>query len=235
MAIDSELLARGLEALGLPSSGPLAQGLARYGAEIEAWNPSHGLVGAEGEELVVKHLLDSLAPLALIRQKAEAIRASRAPSADLAAMAPRLAPAPITLADLGTGAGLPGIPLALALPDFQVSLVERMGKRLDFLAAQKGLLSLDNVDILEAQVEQARGSWDLLTFRAFRPFERKLFKKVFRLCASDGYVLAYKGRRDKAEAELAEIEGLYREVEIHSVKVPFLEDERCLVILTPAR
>jgi 16S rRNA (guanine527-N7)-methyltransferase len=235
MAIDAELLARGLEALGLPSSGPLAQGLARYGAEIESWNPSHGLVGAEGDELVIKHLLDSLAPLALIKDKALAIRASRAPLPELAASAPRLAPVPITLADLGTGAGLPGIPLALALPDFRISLVERMGKRLEFLAAQKAHLGLDNAEVVEAQVEQARGSWDLLTFRAFRPFERKLFKKVFRLCASDGFVLAYKGRRDKAEAELPEIDGLYRSVEIIPVKVPFLDDERCLVILSPAR
>ena len=235
MAIDKDLLGRGLAALGLPPAGPLLEGLARYGGEIESWNPSHGLVGAEGDELVIKHLLDSLAPLALIKGKAMAVRESRAPLPELAATAPGLAPIPISLADLGTGAGLPGIPLALALPELRVSLVERMGKRLEFLAAQKALLSLDNAEVVEAQVEQAKGSWDLLTFRAFRPFERKLFKKVFRLCASDGYVLAYKGRRDKAEAELPEIDGLYRSVEIIPVKVPFLDDERCLVILSPAR
>ena len=66
------------------------------------------------------------------------------------------------------------------------------------------------------------------------PFERKLFKKVMRLCAPEGRVLAYKGRRDKAEAELPEIEGLYSTVEILPVNVPFLDDERCLVVLSPS-
>ena len=65
--MNDDLLKRGLEALSLPADGPLFSGLSRYGAAIEDWNPAYGLVGAEGDELVVKHLLDSLAPLAEIR------------------------------------------------------------------------------------------------------------------------------------------------------------------------
>jgi len=244
MAIDRTLLSRGLAALGLPQEGRLLDGLARYGEEIEFWNPAYGLVGAEGEELVVKHLLDSLAPLSIIRGLLDRVAAARGgvggrdPSqasfgAAWAAAAGSGGMASLRLADLGTGAGLPGIPLALAMPDIEVSLVERMGKRVRFLENEKVALGLANVSIQEREVERAEGRFDLLTFRAFRPFERKLFKKVFALCEPDGYVVAYKGRRDKAEAELPEIAGLYSSAEILPVTVPFLTDERCVVILRP--
>jgi 16S rRNA (guanine527-N7)-methyltransferase len=210
----TDILARGLEELGLPPSGPLADSLGRYLSEIERLNPSLGLVGASGDELVIKHILDSLAPLqalkGLIAGKSE----------------PRIA-------DLGTGAGLPGIPLALALPEARVALVDRMTRRTDFLRSMIDFLPLRNAEVIEAQVEHARGAYDLVTFRAFRPFERKLFKRVFALCDEGGAVAAYKGKADKAAAELAEIAGLYSSAEVIPIKVPFLEDERCLVALRP--
>ena len=237
MAIDRNLLASGLAALGLPQEGRLLDGLVRYGEEIELWNPAYGLVGAEGDELVVKHLLDSLAPLSIIRGLLGRIAAARGGpggrDTGQASFGAAFAPAPLRLADLGTGAGLPGIPLALAMPDIEVSLVERMGKRVRFLENEKAALGLANVSIQEREVERAEGRFDLLTFRAFRPFERKLFKRVFALCEPDGFVVAYKGRRDKAEAELPEIAGLYSSAEILPVTVPFLTDERCVVILRP--
>jgi 16S rRNA (guanine527-N7)-methyltransferase len=235
MPIDLDLLGRGLEALGLPRGGRLAEGLGHYAAEIELWNPAYGLVGAEGDELVIKHLLDSLAPLSIIEELLAGIEAGRAPEAGEAGRSAFIAAPPLRLADIGTGAGLPGIPLALALPRVEVSLVERMGKRVRFLENEKLALGLSNARVVESEVERVDGRFEILTFRAFRPFERKLFKKVFALCETDGRVVAYKGKRDKAEAELSEIEGLYSAVEIRPVKVPFLEDERCLVILTPAR
>jgi 16S rRNA (guanine527-N7)-methyltransferase len=212
----SDLLAQGLAALGLDSAGRLAAGLRAYLGEIERLNPSLGLVGASGDELVIKHILDSLAPLAAIR----GLLGDR--------------PSP-SLADLGTGAGLPGVPLALALPEASVALVDRMTRRTDFLKGIVDLIPLPNAMVIEAQVEHARGSYDLVTFRAFRPFERKLFKRVFALCDAKGYVVAYKGKADKARSELAEIEGLFASAELLPIKVPFLEDERCVVVMRPAR
>ncbi len=209
-----DLLGRGLESLGLPPAGALHDSLGRYIAEIERLNPSLGLVGASGDELVIKHVLDSLAPLAIIKS----LLAGKA--------SPRIA-------DLGSGAGLPGIPLALALPESEVTLMDRMTRRIRFLESTRDLLDLANVDIVETQVEHAHGSFDLVTFRAFRPFERKLFKRVFALCGADGAVLAYKGKLEKARAELAAIEGLYSTTEIVPIKVPFLDDERCAVVLRP--
>lgn len=209
-----DLLGKGLDALGLPAAGPLADRLGRYISEIERLNPSLGLVGASGDELVVKHILDSLAPLRILRE----LIAGKAE--------PRIA-------DLGTGAGLPGIPLALAIPEARVALIDRMTRRTDFLRDMIDFLPLDNAEAIEAQVEHARGEYDLVTFRAFRPFERKLFKRVFALCDAGGAVVAYKGKAARAGAELAEIAGLYSSAEIVPVAVPFLEDERCLVVMRP--
>ncbi len=217
--MNGELIARGLDALGLQSGGSLLDGLSRYAAAIEAWNPAYGLVGASGDELVIKHLLDSLAPLPVI----DALAAEACPGGAA------------SLVDLGTGAGLPGIPLALARPAMEVTLLDRMTRRIRFLEAMKAELPLDNAEILEEQVERAKGQWHLVTFRAFRPFERKLFRRVFAACRPDGFVVAYKGKADRARAELSEIAGLYADERIIPVRVPFLEDERCLVVMRPAR
>jgi 16S rRNA (guanine527-N7)-methyltransferase len=207
-----ELLEKGLVDLGLGTRGELLAGLEAYIAEIERLNPALGLVGASGDELVIKHILDSLAPIGIIRKLIE----NREP--------PRIA-------DLGTGAGLPGIPLALALPEARVTLIDRMTRRTEFLRRALELLALPNAEVIETQVEHARGSYDLVAFRAFRPFEPKLFKRVFSLCAPEGAVLAYKGKVEKARAELAAIEGLYSSAETIPVSVPFLPDERCVVVM----
>jgi 16S rRNA (guanine527-N7)-methyltransferase len=217
--VNEKLLSAGLQALGIQATTGLEEKLDRYIAALEAWNPAYGLVGATGDELVIKHILDSLAPLAVINGLL-----ARQEHHDQ----------PHNFADLGTGAGLPGIPLALARPDIDVALIDRMTRRIRFLEAMQAELPLPNVTIIEEQVERAHGSYDIVTFRAFRPFERKLFKKVFGICASNGYVVAYKGKADKAEAELEAITGLFADAKIVPIQVPFLDDERCLVVMRPA-
>jgi 16S rRNA (guanine527-N7)-methyltransferase len=234
--VNEKLLSTGLKALEIESSTEFETRLERYIAAIEAWNPAYGLVGASGDELVIKHILDSLAPLGVInRLLADLVLSDqkdlRPNRKDLLSSREGQTP---NLADLGTGAGLPGIPIALARPDIDVALVDRMTRRIRFLEAMQAELPLPNVTIIEEQVERAKGSYDLVTFRAFRPFERKLFKKVFGICDPGGHVVAYKGKADKAQAELEAIDGLYSEVEIIPIKVPFLDDERCLVVMRPA-
>jgi 16S rRNA (guanine527-N7)-methyltransferase len=232
--INKDLLRRGLAALALPDEGPLADGLARYLSEIELWNPAYGLVKADSDELVVKHALDSLAPLPLIVALLGGIASGRTAAAKGPGEASLLPPLRLRLADIGSGAGLPGIPLALALGDVEVTLVDRMGRRIRFLENQKALLGLSNVRILESEVERVEGRFDLVTFRAFRPFERRLFSKVFALCETDGALVAWKGRIDRAKAELAAIEGLFSRADVVPLRVPFMEEERCAVVLRPA-
>jgi len=227
MPIDRSLLARGLTALNLPSDGPLFDGLCRFLDEIERQNPALGLVKATDDELVIKHALDSLAPLPVVRAALDGARFAREIAGD-----PSKTP---SIADLGTGAGLPGVPLALALPEASVDLIDRMTRRTRFLEAALLAIPVPNASVVEEQVERARGSYDVVVFRAFRPFERKLFKKVFALCDSNGHVIAYKGKADKARAELPEIEGFFASAEIVPVRVPLLDEERCVVVMRPAR
>lgn len=216
--MNTTLLADGLASLNIERDTDTYQRLLAYIRAIEAWNPVWGLVGASGDELVIKHILDSLAPLSVLDRLAHQVDREDGR---------------VSLVDLGTGAGLPGIPLAIARPAFDVTLLDRMTRRIRFLEAMQAELGLSNATIVEEQVERAKGCYDIVTFRAFRPFERKLFKRVFSVCSPQGYVVAYKGKADKARAELAAIDGLYASAEILPVTVPFLPDERCVVVMRP--
>jgi len=223
------LLVRGLAALEIDFWNEATEKLMRYISEIEAWNPAYGLVSASGDELVIKHILDSLAPWRLLQDLLEECDHKRSALAGSARA---------VLSDIGTGAGLPGIPLSIVMPDRQVRLVERMGKRISFLESQKAILSLGNVEIVESEIERAQGPHDVVVFRAFRPFsELKLFKSIWKNLAPGGALFAYKGRIFNTRVELAAlaVDPLLAEpfsrAEIQPVWVPFLDEERCVVIV----
>jgi 16S rRNA (guanine527-N7)-methyltransferase len=185
--------------------------LERYVKEIELFNEAYGLVGAGStEELVTKHILDSLAPIGIISR----LQAKQ-------------------IADAGSGAGLPGIPLAVTMPECNVTLIERMGRRAGFLLNTKAVLGLSNVTVEEKELEKVEANrFDLITFRAFKPLEPKLLKTLFNVCASGGIIAAYKGRKDKIEAEMLPLEKHCGGWEAIPYKVPFLDEERHLVIIT---
>lgn len=219
MPVNTDLLQKGLDELGLAYDARHLERLSRYIQEIELWNPAYGLVKASGDELVVKHILDSLAAIPLMRELKLPLG---------------------TIADLGTGAGLPGIPLSILLPDAQFTLVERMEKRLRFLENQRVLLGLSNLEIANTEAERVSGPFDLVVFRAFRPFsEIKLFRAVARLAAPGGAILAYKGRADRAREELAGLSAdpalgaLASAARVLPLAVPFLNEERCAVVIRP--
>ncbi|MDR2135345.1 MAG: 16S rRNA (guanine(527)-N(7))-methyltransferase RsmG [Treponema sp.] len=194
--------------------------LERYIAEIERFNPAYGLVKVKNrEELVTRHILDSLAPLGIILSLLEA----GGPAAQAA--------------DLGSGAGLPGIPLAIALPEFRFTLIERMGRRAGFLRNTAAVLGLENVAVEEAEMEKAApGRFTLLCFRAFRPLEPALHKALLRLLAPGGAIAAYKGRLEAIRAELAALGPLNPDRapaswEILPCPTPGLDEERHLLVL----
>lgn len=220
------LLVRGLAALDIPYSGKMVHRLITYTNELERWNPVYGLVKAEGEDLIVKHILDSLAPWRLLVDVLEACDAHN--ETDNRAV----------VSDIGTGAGLPGIPLSIVLGDRKFRLIDRMGKRITFLQNQQALLQLQNISIEESEIERATGMHQVITFRAFRPFsETKLFKTVWKSLAPGGAFFSYKGKILNARIELSELgkDPFFADVVAHAkilpVWVPFLEEERCVVIL----
>jgi 16S rRNA (guanine527-N7)-methyltransferase len=182
-----------------------------YIEEIELFNPAYGLVGVKDRrELVIKHILDSLSPLGIIF---------------------RLLKGGGPAADLGSGAGLPGIPLAIALPDCSFTLIERMGRRAGFLRNTLAVLGLSNAAVEEGEMEKAApGRFSLITFRAFHPLNPVILKGLFRLLLPGGVLAAYKGRQEKVEEEMAaaRAEGNWESLPLD---VPFLGEERRLVVI----
>jgi 16S rRNA (guanine527-N7)-methyltransferase len=191
--------------------------LSRYCDEIERFNPAYGLVkAADRNELMVKHINDSLAPLEIIRER----------------LAVSAADGQARLADVGSGAGLPGIPLAICLPNVRVTLIERMGRRAGFLRNTIAVLGLANVELEETGMEEAApGRFHLVSFRAFRPLEPAILKGLFRLLRPGGCLAAYKGKREKIEAEIAASGLPAASWELYPLTVPFLNEERHLVII----
>ena len=219
------LLEEGLVKLGLGSEDRILPPLTRYIEEIELFNPAYGLVKVRNrEELIIKHILDSLAPIKIIRDLPENSSGKK-------------------IADVGSGAGLPGIPLAICMPDAAFTLIERMGRRAGFLRDAVAVLGLTNVKVEEAEMEKLsssagnRGeyvSFDLIVFRAFKPLDNAILKKLISLLAPGGIIAAYKGRRQSIEEEISRFPAASREgflIEIYPLEVPFLEEERHLLLL----
>ncbi|MDR1238631.1 MAG: 16S rRNA (guanine(527)-N(7))-methyltransferase RsmG [Treponema sp.] len=204
-----------IEALFGPRKNHIGGALETYLAEIERFNPAYGLVGAKNRrELVIKHILDSLAPLGIIRRLLNAF------------------PPPRRMADAGSGAGLPGIPLAICLPGAAFTLIERMGRRAGFLRNTLAVLGLSNAVVEERGVEETpAGQYHIVSFRAFRPLEPRTIGGLFRLCAPEGLLAAYKGRREKIEAEMTAAGKTAGPWEALPCPVPFLPEERHLLVI----
>ncbi len=223
------LLERGLTELGYePSTHQLAQ-LARFIREIDLWNPRLKLVGASGDELIVRHVLDSVSGPPAVRRYEVSGRVPR-PAQPAWPQAARVA-------DVGSGAGFPGIPLAIMEPDSRFVLVERSGRRAGFLRNAVAATRLPNAEVRECALEQYADTVDLAVFRAFLPLSPRLLVSLRRIVRDGGTIVAYKGRSSRIEAE---IEGLRRsgaggmlEPLIVPVDVPFLDEERHL-LLVPA-
>lgn len=200
-------LNNGLEELGIEYTNKQLKSLNVYINEIELWNKRYGLVNASGEILVTKHILDSLTGVKHI--------------AGLSAG---------TLADVGSGAGLPGIPLAIMMPHLEITLIERSGKRVRFLRNVQALLGLNNVSIIEDDLKNVSERFDLVTFRAFKPVEPVVVKLLLKILKDKGRLVAYKGRLENINGEIETVKDLAEVQRIIPLAVPGLNDERNLVI-----
>jgi len=209
----SSLLREGLSQLEVPDAARVQPLLERYLDELERCNPRFGLVNASDRaELVTKHVLDSLSAW---RQVRDALPASGG-----------------SVLDVGSGAGLPGIPLAAALPDVEVTLLDRMARRVSFLRTCCALLGLPRLRAVQSDLRKASGDYDVVTFRAVAPLDRFLAD----LGASGvrwRTIAAYKGRDDRTREEAAAARafvGPEVDLDIVPLRPPFLEEERCLLI-----
>jgi len=150
--------------------------------------------------MVTRHLLDSLAVLPFVRGQ--------------------------TLADLGSGAGLPGIPLAIARPGLKVTLVDSNGKKARFLREAARALPLPNVKVEQVRVEELQGRFDCITARAFASLADMLTWGGHAL-APEGVWLAMKGQIESGE--LAQVPAAFKVEAVHALDVPGLDAQRHLV------
>ena len=199
-------LCAGLTALQLDLPETAIASLLAYVGLLERWNATYNLSAVRDPiEMVTRHLLDSLA------------------------IVPDVSGA--TLADLGSGAGLPGIPLAIVAPERAVSVMDSNGKKTRFLRAAVRELGLRNVSVVEKRVEAAEGRFDCITARAFATLADMLGWGG-RLLAADGVWLALKGRFP--QDELAVLPDGFRVDRIRTLAVPGLAAERHVVVIRRA-
>lgn len=195
-------LTNGIEELGLSLAN---DSLMQYLLLLQKWNQTYNLTAIRDlDAMVSRHILDSLVITPWIKGT--------------------------RVLDIGTGAGLPGIPLALANPDLQFVLLDSNGKKIHFLQEVRRHLQLPNVEIVQSRAENYRPSFDFdtVTSRAFSELTQ-MINWTQHLIDSHGIWLAMKGRYP--ETELANILLPYQ---VKSYKVPEVEGERCCVIIENA-
>ena len=201
----------GLGAFGLDAT--LAPPLLAYLALLARWNATYNLTAIrDPREMLVKHVLDSLAMHDAV--------------ADLAARDG-------ALADLGTGPGLPGIPLAIAFPALQVTLVESNGKKARFLREAVRQLGLRNARVAESRIEafDAPGRFDAITARALATLPL-ILELGGHLLKPDGQLLAMKGV--VPQDEIAALPAGWNVERIEVLRVPGLDAERHLIVIRRA-
>jgi 16S rRNA (guanine527-N7)-methyltransferase len=204
-------LERGSQTMGLDLSASMEERLLQYIELLVKWNRTYNLTAVRDPlAMVSHHLLDSLAVLPHLAFAGERAR----------------------IADIGTGAGLPGIPLALARPQWHVVLVESNEKKAAFLQQAKIELALSNVQIHRARAEEWRPAerFAVVISRAFAELVDFL-AACKHLLAPGGVIAAMKGKDPRDE--IARLHGGYR-CRVLKLSVSFVEGERHLVLCEPA-
>ncbi|HXY97751.1 MAG TPA: 16S rRNA (guanine(527)-N(7))-methyltransferase RsmG [Steroidobacteraceae bacterium] len=202
----TERLTRDAALLGVNLAPADAARLLALLDELERWNRSYNLTAIESrEEMVTHHLLDSLSV-----------------SPDLTGT---------RIADVGTGAGFPGLPLAIANPERQFTLIDGNGKKVRFVAHAARTLELSNVKALHARAEDlvAEAPFDTITARALAPLP-ELVALLAPISGPRTRVLAMKGRWP--EEEVAKLPAPWRLSGSRRIEVPGLGAERCVLTLS---
>lgn len=217
----TEKLIAGLEKLQLNLSEEQINQLEMYIQEVLEFNKGYNLMKAEdANELAVNHILDSLVAVPHIKNLISKVSDEKNKTV-------------LDIADIGSGGGCPGIPLAIAFPEHNFSLVERMEKRCGFLLSVVNKLGLKNVKVeCKAVDTMPTEVFDIEVFRAFHPFDLKITNLLLRMLRKGGYLAAYKAREERIIAEMDSIKLIVKNYEKIKMIVPFLEDhERNLVII----
>jgi 16S rRNA (guanine527-N7)-methyltransferase len=206
---ESELLAAGAHEIGIALDASGAETLLKLVDELEAGNAQFNLTAIRDRSgMLRKHVLDSLSLQPYLRGN--------------------------RVADIGTGAGFPGLPLAIVNPLRRFTLVEATGKKARFVEQTALRLGVDNVQVEHARAENYRPFelFDTVVARALSSLA-DFAAYAGHLCAPGGRLLAMKGKRP--DEEISALPKSFRVLAVHRLKVPGLDEERHLVELSPVR
>ncbi len=197
------LLKSGAAQLGVSLSDEDAQKLVRLLDELDVWNERMNLTAIrERRQQITKHLLDSLAAYPHLHGT--------------------------RTADIGTGAGFPGLPLAIVLPQMHFTLIDSTAKKLKFIDHAAALLDIRNVETVHtrAEIYRPKERFDCVISRAVGPIEQ-FVKWAGHLCVGGGRLLAMKGRYPTDE--LTKLPSGWKLAAVHRLTIPGLDEERHLV------
>ena len=195
-----QILQAGIDQLGLEATETQVDLLLDFVSLIEKWNKAYNLTAIRNrDEMVRLHILDSLAVLPFVTGQ--------------------------KIIDVGTGAGLPGIPLAILMPSVQFTLLDSNSKKTRFVQQAILELQLNNVEVVHGRVESLghEGEYDAVLSRAFASLE-EIMNLTEHLTQPEGVLIAMKGQ--KPESELKKID---RDYSVNSIMVPGVDAERCVV------
>lgn len=202
-------LQQGLQSLHLELSDEQQVKLIAFIELLKKWNRVYNLTAVQGlHQMLKRHILDSLS------------------------IAPYLKGARVV--DIGAGAGLPGIPLAIAHPDFQFVLIDSNRKKTRFMQQVKTELKLENVDVVCSRAEDFNTNelFDSVISRALSSLSQ-MARWASHLCAADGVMLAMKGT--SPEAELSELAKSFEIKAVHKITYRGLDADRYLVEISHAK
>ncbi len=199
-----EQLATGLKQMGLAISQPQQQKLLAYLALLMKWNKAYNLTAIrDPDEMVPRQLLDSLSILPLVQGQ--------------------------RILDVGTGAGLPGIPLAICMPETKFTLIDSNGKKTRFVQQARMELGLDNLQVQQSRVEQldTTDRFDTITSRAFAALP-DIVRLTKWLLTENGTLLAMKGSIPEQEIKTVQAEGAV--VDVVELKPPLPGERHAIII-----
>ncbi|MFY9183799.1 MAG: 16S rRNA (guanine(527)-N(7))-methyltransferase RsmG [Limnohabitans sp.] len=204
-------LRSGAQALGLALTDAQIQHLLDYAALIQKWNKVYNLTALrDPADMLTHHLLDSLTAIAPLRRYTQG--------------------QPVRVLDVGSGGGLPGVVLAICMPELNVSCVDTVAKKAAFVQQVAVSLKLPNLRGVHARVESLTDPYQIICSRAFASLPD--FVTWSRSALADGGVwMAMKGKHPQSE-----IDALPTDVQVFHVeplKVPGLDVERCMVWMKP--
>jgi 16S rRNA (guanine527-N7)-methyltransferase len=222
----SSPLRQGLDALGLSLDEHQQDQLLSYVDLMGKWTRVYNLTAVrDPQEMLTHHLLDSLSVVLPLRRQLTELRSARLDKPQDGQNADALQK-PFTLLDVGSGAGLPGVVIAIACPEIQVTCLDAVAKKVAFIQQVAATLKLSNLKGLHARIETVAQPYDVISSRAFSSLADFVNGSRTALAAR-GVWMAMKGKTP--EEELAALPEIAKAFHVEQLQVPGLDAQRCLV------